>query len=136
MINIALIGYGYWGPNVARQLYNNPEINFSYICDERKERLDAARRIYVEHVRYALDYSEILNDSAVDAVALAIETHAHFQFAKQALEAGKHVYIEKPFTSTVIQAVELKSFAEKTKRVIHIDHIMMYHPFIQKIKEW
>ncbi|GHV90872.1 oxidoreductase [Spirochaetia bacterium] len=136
MISIALVGYGYWGPNVARQLYNNPEINFPIICDKRKERLDAARKIYIEQVKYLLDYNEILNNKNIDAVALAVETSAHFQLAKQALAAGKHIYIEKPFTSTVAEAIELKSLAEKAKRIIHIDHIMMYHPFIQKIKEW
>jgi predicted dehydrogenase len=136
MINIALVGYGYWGPNVAKQLYNNPEINFSYICDKRKERLDTANSIYVGHVKYTLDYSDVLNDKDVDAVALAVETSAHYQLAKRALDAGKHVYVEKPFTSTVSEAVELKSQAEKAKKVIHIDHIMIYHSFIQKIKEW
>ena len=136
MINIALVGYGYWGPNVAKQLYNNAEINFSYICDKKRERLDAANSIYVGHIKYTSDYADVLNDKGVDAVALAVETSAHYQLAKQALEAGKHVYIEKPFTSTVSEAVELKSLAEKAKKIIHIDHIMMYHSFIQKIKEW
>ena len=136
MINIALVGYGYWGPNVARQLYNNPDIHFSFICDKKKDRLDAARSIYVGHVNYTLNYAEILNDNNIDAVALAVETSAHFELAKQAIEAGKHVYIEKPFTSTVSEAVELKSIAEKAEKIIHIDHIMMYHSFIQKIKNW
>jgi predicted dehydrogenase len=135
MLNFALVGFGYWGPNVAKQLYNNPEIQFSYICDKNKERLDKARSIYVEQVKYSLDYNEILNNKSIDAVALAVETSAHFDLAKQALEAGKHVYIEKPFTSTVSEALELQAIGEKEKRIIHIDHIMIYHPYIQRIKE-
>jgi predicted dehydrogenase len=135
MLNIALVGFGYWGPNVARNLYNNPEINFSYICDKKTDRLEKARSIYVGQVNYISDYNVILNDTHIDGVALAVETGAHFELAKQALEAGKHIYIEKPFTSTVAEALELKTIAEKAKRIIHIDHIMMYHSYIQKIKE-
>ena len=135
MINIALVGYGYWGPNVARQLYNNPEINFSYICDKRKERLDIAKKIYIEQVKYTLDYNEILFNNDINAVAIAVETSSHFNLAKLALEAGKHVYIEKPFTSTSSEAIELKSIGEKTNKIIHIDHIMIYHSFIQEIKK-
>jgi predicted dehydrogenase len=135
MINIALVGYGYWGPNVAKQLYNNPEINFSVICDKKEERLNAAKNVYIQQVNYISDFNEVLNDNNIDAVALAVETSAHFQLAKKALEAGKHVYIEKPFTATVSEAVELKSLAERLTKIIHIDHIMMYHPYIQKIKE-
>jgi len=135
MINIALIGYGYWGPNVAKQLYNNPEINFSVICDKKEERLNVAKSVYIQQVNYESDFNKILNDKSIDAIALAVETSAHFQLAKQALEAGKHVYIEKPFTSTVSEAVELKTLAEKLNKIIHIDHIMMYHPYTQKIKE-
>jgi len=135
MINIALVGYGYWGPNVAKQLYNNPEINFSVICDKKEDRLNAAKSVYIQQLKYISDVSEILNDKNIDAIALAVETSAHFQLAKQTLEAGKHVYIEKPFTSTVPEAIELKSLAEKLNKIIHIDHIMMYHPYIQKIKE-
>ncbi|GHT96254.1 oxidoreductase [Spirochaetia bacterium] len=135
MLNIALIGFGYWGPNVAKQLYNNKEINFSYICDKKQDRLNKAKSIYIEQVKYSSEYNEILNDPSVDAVALAVETSSHFKLVKQALEAGKHVYVEKPFTSTVAEAIELKNIAEKTGKIIHIDHIMIYHPYIRKIKE-
>jgi len=135
MINIALVGYGYWGPNVAKQLYNNPEIDFSVICDKKEERLNAAKNVYIQQVTYSSDFSAILDVKSIDAIALAVETSAHFQLAKRALEAGKHIYIEKPFTSTVSEAVELKLLAEKLNRIIHIDHIMMYHPYIQKMKE-
>jgi predicted dehydrogenase len=135
VLNIALIGFGYWGPNVAKQLYNNPDINFYCICDKRQEMLDKAKSIYAAQTKYIVNYDTILNDKAVDAVALAVETSAHFYLAKQALVAGKHVYVEKPFTSTVSEAVELRSIAAKAQKIIHIDHIMMYHPYIKKIKE-
>lgn len=135
MLNIALVGFGYWGPNVARNLYNHSEVNFSYICDKKEDRLEKAKSIYIKQVKYVPDYAIILNDRNVDCVALAVETSAHFELAKQAIEAGKHIYIEKPFTSTVVEAVALKTIAEREKKIIHIDHIMMYHPYVQKIKE-
>jgi len=134
-MNVALIGYGYWGPNVAQQLNANKRVNFRVICDKKPERLAKARLLYVEQVGYEKDYSKIIADSTIDAVFLAVETGAHFDIAKEALLAGKHVYVEKPFTSTVEEAEELKALAIKQNRIIHVDHIMVYHPYIRKIKE-
>ncbi|MDR2409930.1 MAG: Gfo/Idh/MocA family oxidoreductase, partial [Bacteroidales bacterium] len=135
MLNIALVGFGYWGPNVAKNLYNHPGVNFSYICDKKDDRLEKARSLYIKQIKYISNYDIILNDRNVDCVALAVETSAHFELAKQAIEADKHIYIEKPFTSTVAEALDLKTIAEKKKKIIHIDHIMMYHSYIRKIKE-
>lgn len=135
MIKVALVGYGYWGPNVAKQLFNNPKIDFAYICDKKRERLEKAKRIYVNAVKYTESFEEIIADKSIQAVAIAVETSAHFTLAKKALEAGKHVYVEKPFTSTVEQAKILKSIAKKEGLIIHVDHIMMYHSHIQYIKD-
>jgi len=135
VINIALIGYGYWGPNVARQLSVNKQIKFSYICDKKEERLEKARELYLDQVAYSLNADEIMNNPEIDGICLAVETSAHFDLAKKALLAGKHIYIEKPFTSTVAEALELKKLAEDQELIIHVDHIMVFHPAIQKIKE-
>ncbi len=135
MKKIALVGYGYWGPNVARNLFKNKNWNFCCICDKKIERLDLARNLYANAVRYTVDYDEIINDSEIEAVALAVETSAHYELAKKALLAGKHVYVEKPFTDNVKEAIELKELAESRNLKIHVDHIMVYHPAIRKIKE-
>lgn len=135
MITIALIGYGYWGPNVARNLYRNKEYNFIAICDRKPERLEKANKIYASAVKYVEDYKEIIENPEIDAVALAVETCAHCQLAKEALFAGKHVYVEKPFTDNVKDAEELYAIAMKRHLKIHVDHIMVYHPVIKKIKE-
>lgn len=135
MINIGLIGYGYWGPNVARNLNNNAEFQFRYICDKKNERLELAKKIYANSVEYTTAFRQVINDTAIDAVALAVETSAHYELAKKALEAGKHVYVEKPFTSTLEQARELEKLASAKNLVVHVDHIMVYHPVIKKIKE-
>lgn len=136
MTKVALIGYGYWGPNVAKQLYNNPEIELVWICDKQTDRLKKAKGVYVNAVSYTENSDEVINDKSIDAVCLAVETSAHFQLAKQALEAGKHVYVEKPFTSTVNEAKELKKIADTEDLILHIDHIMIYHPYIQYIKRF
>ncbi len=136
MKKIALVGYGYWGPNVARNLFKNKKWDFTCICDKKPERLEMAKGLYAEAVTYTTDYMDIIQDSSIDAVALAVETSAHFELAKQALLAGKHIYVEKPFTDNVKDAVELKELAKEKGLIIHVDHIMVYHPAIRKIKEF
>ncbi len=135
MIKIASIGYGYWGPNVARNLYKNKEYDFVAICDKKPERLDLAKKVYANAVKYIENHREIMEDSEIDAVALAVETSAHYALAKEALLAGKHVYVEKPFTDSVKDAEELYEIAKERNLRIHVDHIMVYHPVIRKIKE-
>ena len=135
MVNIALVGYGYWGPNVAKQLYANKEYNFEIICDKKTSRLEKAKDLYAESLKYTLDFNEVINDDTIDAVALAVETSAHYELAKQALLAEKDVYVEKPFTDNVKQAEELQKLARDKGRIIHVDHIMVYHPVIKKIRE-
>lgn len=136
MKKIALVGYGYWGPNVARNLFKNKKWDFTYICDKKPERLELAKGLYAGAVTYTTDYSDIINDSSIDAVAFAVETSAHYELAKQALLAGKHIYVEKPFTDNVKDAIELKELAKERGLCIHVDHIMVYHPAIRKIKEF
>lgn len=135
MTRIALVGYGYWGPNVAKNIYRNQEYIFDTICDRRPERLSLAKQIYANEINYCQDYNQILENKEIEAVALAVETSAHFELVKQALLAGKHVYVEKPFTSNLEEAVELKRIAGEKKLIIHVDHIMVYHNAVRKIKE-
>lgn len=135
MIKIALIGYGYWGPNVARNLYKNKEYDFTAICDKKPERLEIANKVYANAVSYIENHKEIMENPEIEAVALAVETSTHYQLAKEALLAGKHVYVEKPFTDNVKEAEELFFIAQERHLKIHVDHIMVYHPVIKKIKE-
>ncbi len=135
MLNFALIGYGYWGPNVARNLYRNKQINLKYICDLKQNRLELARELYANDVQYTTRFDDVIEDESIDAVCLAVETSAHFELGKRVIEAKKHLYVEKPFTDNVAQARELKELAENNNVKIHVDHIMIYHPAIVKIKE-
>jgi len=134
-MNIALIGYGYWGPNVAKNIFANKRLSLHTICDQKQARLEKARSVYIEQCRYELDYGKVLQNPEIQAVAVAVETSGHFRIVKEALHAGKHVYVEKPFTSTVGEAEELVLLAAAKQCVIHVDHIMVYHPCIRKIRE-
>lgn len=135
MVKIALVGYGYWGPNVARNLYKNKNYDFAYICEKKKDRLELAKTVYAESVTYEQDYDVIIDDDSVDAIALAVETSSHYELAKKALLNGKHVYVEKPFTDSLEDAVELRNLAQEKGLKIHVDHIMVYHSIIKLIKK-
>jgi len=134
MINIGLIGFGYWGPNVAKNIFNNKRYNLDTICDYNSLRIEKAKSIYIKQVKYESDYQVLLADDSITAIAIAVETSGHYKIAKEALLAGKHIYVEKPFTSTVEEAEELRALALKLGLIIHIDHIMIFHPIIQRIK--
>lgn len=135
MLNVGLIGYGYWGPNVARNLHANPKINLKWICDKKADRIEKAESIYIAQTNYSSDHNQVINDPEINAIAIAVETSGHYGLVKQALLAGKQVYVEKPFTSTVEEAVELDELAKSLNLKIHVDHIMVHHPIIRKIKD-
>jgi len=133
-MRVVLIGYGYWGPNLARNLNANKDIEFVGICELDKVKLDKARGVYGDRLFYELDYKKALDNWTFDAVAIAVPTEYSFEIAMSALEAGKHVFIEKPIASTVERAQKLINKARENGLVIHCDHIMIYHPVINYIK--
>ena len=129
-----LIGYGYWGPNLAKNLKVNKDIEFYGICDVDKNKLQKARSVYGQTLIYTSDYMEFVNIEEVDAFIIAVPTEYSFSIAMEALEVGKHVFIEKPIATTVERAEKLIAKAKEKKCVIHCDHIMIYHPVIRYIK--
>jgi predicted dehydrogenase len=135
MLKVALIGYGYWGPNLAKNIFNSSKTNLLGICDKDSGRLEKAKKIYIEQTKYITDYHELLNNNDIDAIAVAVETEAHFRIAEEVLNSGKHLFIEKPFTSNYNDADELKKLADEKGLIIHVDHIMIFHPIIKKIKQ-
>ncbi|MGJ0303105.1 Gfo/Idh/MocA family oxidoreductase [Aliarcobacter cryaerophilus] len=135
MLNVALVGFGYWGPNIARNINNNPNLNLHTICDMIDENLEKAHKIYASSTNYEKDFNKVLEDKTIDIVAIATQTSSHYYLIKQALLAFKNVYVEKPFTATLQEAQELEELAKKQNKIIHIDHIMIFHPAIKKIKE-
>jgi predicted dehydrogenase len=134
MMKIGLIGYGYWGPNLARNFNQNPDLDLSYICDFSADRLKAAAPLF-KQTKLVSDPGLLFGDKDLDAIAIATPVSTHFDLAKRALEAGKDVWLEKPMTEKVEQAEELIELAEKNRRVLHVDHTFVYTGAVRKIKE-
>jgi predicted dehydrogenase len=135
MIRIALIGCGYWGSTVLKAILRTPGLELAAVYDRNPKQLETLRRIYGDSFSYADNYQELLEDKSIDALALTVSTGAHFHMAEQALAARKHIFIEKPFTETLAQAEKLYKQAKENGCIIHVDHIMLYHPAIRKMKK-
>jgi predicted dehydrogenase len=134
MIRVALIGYGYWGPKVAKNLNVHEASELVAICDQRPESLCRARADFPD-VILTRDPAEILTSPSIDAVAIVTPVWTHFGLAKSALENGKHVFVEKPFTSTGDQAKELIEIAERKNLTIMVDHTFLFTGAVRKIRE-
>ncbi len=129
--NIAVIGCGYWGKNVVRTFYNLGALRC--VCDVRSQALEAARQNY--GVQTTPDIAVVLADPEVEAVAIAAPAAQHYQLVRQALEAGKHVLVEKPLALALAEGRHLAKIAESRSRVLMVGHILQYHPAILKLKE-
>ena len=134
MINIGLIGYGYWGPNLARNFNNSQDMELAAICDISADRLEKAGRLYPQ-VKLTKDMEDLFNDTRLDAIAIATPVSTHFDMAHKALSTDKHVWIEKPMTEKVEQGKELIDIASKKKKVLFVDHTFIYTGAVRKIKE-
>lgn len=134
MINIAVIGCGYWGPNLIRNFSGTPGARLAAVCDLNPARLGEVRQ-QNPGLRTTTDYAALLVSGDVDAVAIATPVSSHFPLAKQALEAGKHVLVEKPMTATVAEAEELISLAAERNLVLMVDHTFAYTSAVRRIKE-
>lgn len=134
MINIGLIGYGYWGPNMARNVQENNDLELRTICDSNTRSLERALQRY-PHVRCTEHFQDILNDTSIDAVIIATPISTHFELASQALKSGKHVLVEKPMTDSVHSARELIELSEKANRILMVDHTFIYTQAVNKLKK-
>ncbi len=134
MIKIGIIGYGYWGPNVVRNFLSTKGAQIISICDINKDALNKARKNYPK-LEMVSDSSEILTSSEIDAVAIVTPVYTHFELAKKAIENGKHIFVEKPFTSSVAEAEELIELAEKKNVKIMVDHTFLFTGAVRKIKK-
>lgn len=134
MINIAVIGCGYWGPNLIRNFSSTPGARLAAVCDLNADRL---RKVAEQNpgLRTTTDYAALLAGDEIDAVAIATPVSSHYPLAKEALEAGKHVLVEKPMTATVAQAEELVALATTKNLVLMVDHTFAYTSAVRKIKQ-
>jgi predicted dehydrogenase len=134
MIRIGIIGYGYWGPRIARNFHGLPGCELSVICDKSAESLCRAQRSH-PGVLVTTDANEVLCSPQIDAVAVITPVWTHFELAKKALQNGKHVFVEKPFTSTVAQAEELIELAARKNLQIMVDHTFLFTGAVRKLRE-
>src|SRR5947199_1309023 len=134
MIRVGVIGYGYWGPRIARNFHDLDDCELALISDQRPDALRRARQTY-PHVQVTLDASEAITSPTVDAVAVVTPVWTHFELAKAALENGKHVFVEKPFTCSVEQAEELIELADRKNLQIMVDHTFLFTGAVKKIRQ-
>ncbi len=133
-IKFGVIGYGYWGPNVVRNLQSLPDAEVIAVCDKMSTSRKKVHRncpgVYV-----TADSQELISSPEIDAVAVVTPVWTHFELAKAALENGKHVFVEKPFTSNVAQAEQLINLAEQKHLTIMVDHTFLFTGAVKKIKQ-
>ena len=134
MVRVGVIGYGYWGPNIVRNLQGQQNAQAVMVCDQNPAALARARKAHpsIETVSNPLD---ILRSPDIDAVAVITPVWTHYELAKMALENGKHVFIEKPFTSSSAQAEELIELAARKRLTVMVDHTFLFTGAVRKIRE-
>jgi predicted dehydrogenase len=133
-LRVGVIGFGYWGPNVVRNLHTLDKWSLVSICDRNPAALKRASRMY-PGVPLTTDFAEVLRSPNIDAVAVVTPVWTHFELAKSALENGKHVFVEKPFTSTAHQAEQLIELADRKNLTIMVDHTFLFSGAVRKIRE-
>jgi predicted dehydrogenase len=134
VVKIGVIGYGYWGPNVARNLHSIDRYKLVSICDKNPDATRRAQQSY-RSIAITADPNEILRSKEIDAVAIVTPVWSHFELAKVALQNGKHVFVEKPLTSTVAQAEELIELADRQKLNIMVDHTFLFTGAVTRIRQ-
>lgn len=134
MINLGVIGYGYWGPNIVRNFNGNNPGCVKAVCDMNPKFLEKAKKAYPA-MDVTSDASELIKRADIDAVAVITPVATHYPLVKLALENGKHVFVEKPFTSSAAHARELIDLAAKKNLRIMVDHTFLFTGAVKKIKE-
>jgi predicted dehydrogenase len=134
MINVGIIGFGYWGPNLVRNFMMSDQASVALVADVSKNRLDSVAKLY-PGVRTTTSASDLIADRGVDAVVIATPVDSHFELAMAALEAGKHVLVEKPIAATSDQARQLIDEAAKRRLTLLVDHTFVYTGAVRKMHE-
>jgi predicted dehydrogenase len=134
MVNVGVIGYGYWGPNLVRNFMETPGASVRAVADLDARKLELVKRRHPA-VHVTGDFLELIHDAKVDAVAIATPVSTHFELAMAALKAGKHVWLEKPMTETSLQARKLVEEAQRRNVTLLVDHTFVYTGAVRKMRE-
>lgn len=133
-IKIGIIGCGYWGPNLLRNFNDSIHTEVKYACDMDEEKL-ARIRLRYPHINVTTDYKRLISDDSIHAIAIATPISTHYRLIKEAILAGKDVFVEKPMVSSIKEAEEVCDLVNKYSRVLFVDHIYIYTGAIRKIDE-
>lgn len=134
MINIGVIGYGYWGPNLVRNFQETPGLTVTSVADLDQKKLELVEKRY-PGIRTTTLFEEMIKDPTIDAIAIATPVSTHFKLGMAVLKAGKHLWLEKPMTENSLQARQLVDEAEKRNLVLIVDHTFIYTGAIRKTAE-
>jgi predicted dehydrogenase len=134
MIRIGVIGYGYWGPNIVRNFHAHECSEVVLVCDQNPKCLERLKKAHPS-MPFTTDANEIIKSPNIDLVAVVTPVWTHFELAKAALENGKHIFVEKPFTCSVLQAEELIELADRKNLKIMVDHTFLFTGAVKKIRQ-
>ena len=134
MMRLGCVGLGYWGPNILRTFWTLKGCEVKWACDRDEARLKKVAGAYPE-LSPTPHYGDLLQDEGVDAVAIVTPATQHFPMVKAALEAGKHVFVEKPLAIKRNEAQELIGLARAKSRVLMVGHLLLYHPAVKRLKD-
>jgi len=133
-VRLGVVGMNYWGPNLARNFARLPNAELAWCCDLETEVLDRHRDAYPT-TQFSTRYDDLLEDDSLDAVVIATSVPTHAALAKRALLAGKHTFVEKPLALAAADARELASLGDREGLVVMVDHLLVYHPGLQRVKQ-
>jgi predicted dehydrogenase len=133
-VGIGVVGYGYWGPNLVRNFAAAEDAWVIAICDRDAAKLTDSKRLYPDVVT-TTEFTDLLSDVSIDAIAIATPVSTHYELAMAALRAGKHVLVEKPLAQTSEQVHRLIEEAERRRLILMVDHTFLYTPAVQKIRD-
>jgi predicted dehydrogenase len=134
MIRIGVIGYGYWGPNIVRNFHAHESSEVVLVCDQSAKCLERLKKAHPS-MPFTTDANEVITSPNIDVVAVVTPVCTHFDLAKAALENGKHIFVEKPFTCSVVQAEKLIELADRKGLKIMVDHTFLFTGAVKKIRQ-
>jgi len=133
MINVGIIGAGYWGPNLIRNFIKHSNANLKKVCDLKEGRLEFIHKSYPD-LSLTKDSNEVINNPDIDAIVIATPVNTHKEIAVKSIEKGKHVFIEKPLSDNYDDALEVVNSAEKNSKILAVGHIFQFAPAVTAIK--
>jgi predicted dehydrogenase len=133
-VNVGVVGLGYWGPNLARNLDALEDCNLAWCCDASQEAIERWARTFPSP-HFTTDLSDLLADDQLDAIVIATDVPSHAALASEVLRAGKHCFVEKPLAQSEEEAQQVADAAAQADRILMVGHLLEYHPGVRKLKE-